>query len=122
MKTNKLLSVVLTLCVLLAAFSLTALAAGDVAKVGGTTYATLAEAVADAADGDTVTLLGNTTEDVTVTGNITLDLGGFALKAGAPGALLKAGNRKELCMACFTGEYPTALYQSVDEANKDVKC
>ena len=79
MKTNKLLSVVLTLCVLLAAFSLTALAAGDVAKVGGTTYATLAEAVADAADGDTVTLLGNTTEDVTVTGNITLDLGGYTL-------------------------------------------
>ena len=39
-----------------------------------------------------------------------------------PGALLKAGNRKELCMACFTGEYPTALYQSVDEVNKDVKC
>ena len=39
-----------------------------------------------------------------------------------PGALLKAGNRKELCMACFTGEYPTALYQAVDEANKDVKC
>lgn len=39
-----------------------------------------------------------------------------------PGALLKAGNRKELCMACFTGEYPTALYQSVEEANKDVKC
>ena len=39
-----------------------------------------------------------------------------------PGALLKAGNRKELCMACFTCEYPTALYQSVDEANKDVKC
>mgnify|MGYP004485686013 CR=1 FL=1 len=79
MKTNKFLSVVLTLCVLLAAFSLTALAAGDVAKVGGTTYATLAEAVADAADGDTVTLLGNTTEDVTVTGNITLDLGGYTL-------------------------------------------
>ena len=79
MKTNKLLSVALTLCVLLAAFSLTAFAAGDVAKVGGTTYATLAEAVADAADGDTVTLLGNTTEDVTVTGNITLDLGGYTL-------------------------------------------
>lgn len=39
-----------------------------------------------------------------------------------PGSLLKAGNRKELCMACFTGEYPTALYQSVEEANKDVKC
>jgi amidophosphoribosyltransferase len=24
--------------------------------------------------------------------------------------LLKAGNRKELCLACYTGEYPTALY------------
>ena len=40
----------------------------------------------------------------------------------SPGALLRAGNRKDLCMACFTGEYPTALYQSVDEVNKDVKC
>ena len=40
----------------------------------------------------------------------------------SPGALLRAGNRKDLCMACFTGHYPTALYQSVDEANKDVKC
>lgn len=37
-------------------------------------------------------------------------------------ALLRAGNRKDLCMACFTGHYPTALYQSVDEVNKDVKC
>ena len=40
----------------------------------------------------------------------------------SPGALLRAGNRKDLCMACFTGHYPTALYQSVDEVNKDVKC
>lgn len=37
-------------------------------------------------------------------------------------ALLKAGNRKELCMACFTGRYPTALYESVDEVNRDTKC
>ena len=37
-------------------------------------------------------------------------------------SLLKAGSRKELCMACFTGQYPTALYQSPEEANKDVKC
>ena len=76
MKTNKLLSVVLTLCVLLAAFSLTALAAeGDVAKIGDVGYATLAEAIAAAKDGNTVTLTADTTEDVTITGNITLDLG-----------------------------------------------
>jgi amidophosphoribosyltransferase len=36
-------------------------------------------------------------------------------------ALYKAGNRKELCLACFTGNYPTALYQSITEANKDGK-
>ena len=36
-------------------------------------------------------------------------------------ALYKAGNRKELCLACFSGKYPTALYQSLSEANKDGK-
>lgn len=36
-------------------------------------------------------------------------------------ALLKAGNRKELCMACFTGKYPTPLYTTVEKANKDGK-
>ncbi|MDR2684386.1 MAG: amidophosphoribosyltransferase [Prevotellaceae bacterium] len=36
-------------------------------------------------------------------------------------ALLKSGNRKELCLSCFNGNYPTALYRSIDEANKDGK-
>jgi len=37
-------------------------------------------------------------------------------------ALFKAaGGRKELCLACFTGDYPTALYKDVKEANKDGK-
>ena len=76
MKTNKLLSVVLTLCVLLAAFSLTALAAeGDVAEVGGVKFATLADAIAAAKDGETVTLTADAIEDVTIDKNITLDLG-----------------------------------------------
>lgn len=39
----------------------------------------------------------------------------------SPAALLKAGNRKELCMACFTGHYPTALYEPLDEANRQGK-
>ena len=47
-----------------------------VAKVGGTSYATLADALAAAVDGDTVTLLADVSEDVTINNNITLDLGG----------------------------------------------
>ena len=36
-------------------------------------------------------------------------------------ALFKAGKREELCLACFTGDYPTYLYQRIEEANKDEK-
>lgn len=36
-------------------------------------------------------------------------------------ALLKAGERSELCLACFNGHYPTALYQPIEDANKDGK-
>ena len=50
------------------------------------------------------------------------EIGADSLCFLSPEALLKAGNRKELCMACFTGHYPTALYQPLDEANKDGKC
>jgi amidophosphoribosyltransferase len=39
----------------------------------------------------------------------------------SPESLLAASGRKEMCRACFTGKYPTALYQSFDEANKDGK-
>ena len=46
-----------------------------VAKIGTVEYTTLAEAIAAANDGDTVTLTADTTEDVTIDKNITLDLG-----------------------------------------------
>ncbi len=36
-------------------------------------------------------------------------------------ALYKAGRRSDLCLACFNGNYPTDLYQAVEEANKDGK-
>lgn len=36
-------------------------------------------------------------------------------------ALYEAGHRSELCLACFNGNYPTYLYQSIEEANKDGK-
>ncbi len=36
-------------------------------------------------------------------------------------ALFEAAKREDLCLACFTGKYPTALYQSIKDANKDGK-
>lgn len=36
-------------------------------------------------------------------------------------ALYNAGKRAHLCVACFTGKYPTALFSSIKEANKDKK-
>lgn len=35
--------------------------------------------------------------------------------------LYKAGKRDELCTACFSGKYPTMLYSSFEEANKQCK-
>ena len=54
-------------------------AATAAAQIGETTYETLAEAFAAAKDGDTITLLRDATEDVTIDKNITLDLGGKTL-------------------------------------------
>ena len=78
------------LCVMLTVFGLsmsvslseTAKAADDttaVAKIGETNYAKLSDAVTAATEGNTVTLLADTTEDVVVDKNITLDLGGKTL-------------------------------------------
>ena len=47
----------------------------NAAKVGEEVYTTLATALDKAQDGDTVTLLADVTEDVTINKNITLDLG-----------------------------------------------
>ena len=55
-----------------AAFSANA-ADTDVAAIGEATYATLADAITAAEAGDTITLLGDVTEDVTINKNITLD-------------------------------------------------
>lgn len=52
---------------------------------------------------------------------VQLEIGCDSLEFLSPAALLKAGNREELCMACFTGHYPTMLYQPVEEANKEQK-
>ncbi len=48
-------------------------------------------------------------------------LGADSLAFLSEGALLEAGRRSELCLACFSGNYPTYLYQSIEDANKDGK-
>lgn len=35
--------------------------------------------------------------------------------------ILKACNREKMCVSCFTGKYPTYIYQEVEDANKDGK-
>ena len=53
-----------------------------VASVGDAKYETLAEAIAAAAKGSTVTLLADTRENVTIDKALTLDLNGFTLNGG----------------------------------------
>lgn len=38
-----------------------------------------------------------------------------------PEGVLKACNRSKMCLSCFTGKYPTYIYQEIEEANKDGK-
>ena len=76
----KLLSVLLTFCLAFSLLPTAALAEGaEVAKVGETSYPTLAAALEAAQDDATVTLLADRTEGVTINKNITLDLGGKTL-------------------------------------------
>lgn len=35
--------------------------------------------------------------------------------------ILKATERTKLCVSCFTGKYPTYIYQDIEQANKDGK-
>ena len=64
-----------------------------VAAVGDEGYESLAEAIAAAKDGETVTLLADITEDVTIDKSITLDLGGKTLTNTSTGkATISVGN------------------------------
>lgn len=55
------------------------------------------------------------------TAGVCREIGADSLEFLAPEALYKAGDRCELCTACFTKQYPTALYTAVEDANKDKK-
>lgn len=81
---HRVLSVVLLMLVMMLSFASVVAFADDgnstnVARVGNNEYTTLAKAIAAAKDGDTVTLLADATEDVTINKNITLELDGKTL-------------------------------------------
>ena len=67
-----------------------------------------------------------TTYDELISARLTVDevcqaIGADTLGFLSEEALYKAGHREELCTACFTGRYPTALYH-YDEKVKCKKC
>ncbi len=71
----------------------TALAEGNVAKVGDVEYATFDEAFAAAADGQTITLLANaTTKGLDVRKDVTVDGAGYNLAFEEKGIGLRGGN------------------------------
>lgn len=71
----------------------TALAEGNVARVGDIEYATFDEAFAAAADGQTVTLLANaTTKGLDVRKDVTVDGAGYSLAFVEKGIGLRGGN------------------------------
>ena len=82
---RKILTVLLALVMVVGLISIAGATEGPVAQIGEATYATLTEAVSAAQDGETVTLLRDTTVGVAGTFNfwvnksITVDLGGNTL-------------------------------------------
>ncbi len=74
-----------------------------VAEVNGTQHATLADAVAAADDGDTVTLLANTTEsaEITLTKNVTIDLASKTVTI--PRIMIKSGAKVEIMNGTIVG-------------------
>ena len=81
-KARKTLSFLLCLVLIVGILPVSVMADGEnVAKIGNTEYTTLDGAISEAKDGDTVVLVQDTKEDITVSGDktITIDLNGKKL-------------------------------------------
>ena len=66
----------------------------DVAKIGETKYATIEAAIDKATDTDTIVLLRDVTENITINKSLTLDLGGFKLSGDAEAAVVTISGDK----------------------------
>lgn len=93
----------------------------NVAKIGDKEYATLKEAINNAAEGATITLLGNVTEDITVNKNITIDgqnkytISGYTIleKGKLENVTLKAGEDKVRILLIGSESKNTILMNNV---------
>lgn len=93
----------------------------NVAKIGDKEYATLTDAINDAAEGATITLLGNVTEDITVNKNITIDgqnkytISGYTIleKGKLENVTLKAGEDKVRILLIGSESKNTILMNNV---------
>ena len=82
-------------------------AAKPVAAIGAIGYATLADAIAAAKDGETVKLLADVTESVTIAADrtLTLDLNGKTLSAGKASEALTVTGSWRLDLRSYLQEY-----------------
>lgn len=64
------------------------------AKIDKKEYASIADALADAQPGDTIVLLRNVTENITINKSLTLNLGGFTLTGDADAAVVTISGDK----------------------------
>lgn len=63
-------------------------ASKNAAKIGEKAYPTVADAIADAQQDDTIVLLRDVTENITINKSLTLDLGGFTLSGDVDAAVV----------------------------------
>ena len=66
----------------------------NAAKIGENEYASIADALAAAQPGDTIVLLRNVTENITINKSLTLNLGGFTLTGDADAAVVTISGDK----------------------------
>ena len=66
----------------------------NAAKIGESEYASIADALAAAQPGDTIVLLRNVTENITINKSLTLNLGGFTLSGDTEAAVVTISGDK----------------------------
>ncbi len=74
----------------------------NAAKIGSTEYETLAAAIAAASAGDTITLLKSVSENVTVSTDVTIDLGGYTV-TGVDGTVFEIAANVTIQNGTITG-------------------
>ena len=127
---RKLLSVLLTFCLAFSLLPTAALADGegtqtnDVAQIGSTKYASLADAIAAAKDGETVILLTDRKNFVTneISANITIDLNGKTLSVGNNNPFFRTNGEVTIQNGTISSDYRCDIVNAYNKLTlKNVK-